>query len=270
MRDLGWFHGQNIEVVARFAKENHDQLPKLAADLLQLKVDVIVAADSDAIPAAKNATSTIPIVMAIVKDPVSLGYVASLARPGGNITGLSNSLGPLSEKRLQILKEAVPSVSRVAIVGATENVDWKRLETVSRYLGIRPLALRFQHPDQFESLTNAATTQRANGLLVLPGPHTGLHRHKVITFASQYRLPAIYARTIDVIEGGLMSYGPNLPPMYRRAAYYVDKILKGMKPSDLPVERPMAAEFAINLRAAKEIGLTIPHEVLQRADTVIR
>jgi putative ABC transport system substrate-binding protein len=270
LRDLGWFVGRNIAIEARFAKERYDQLPKLAAELVHLKVDVIVAGDSSAIPAAKNATHRIPIVMAIVRDPVSLGYVASLARPGGNITGVSNDLGPIREKRLQILKQAVPIVSRVAMLGPTGHVDWIQLETTSRSLGMEPLALRFHDPDQFESLFNTAKTQRANGLMVFPGPQTNMHRKKIIMFASQHRLPAIYPRTTDVVYGGLMSYGPNLSGRFRRAAEYVDKILKGAKPSDLPIERPMTAEFAINLKTAKEIGLSIPPEVLQRADKVIR
>jgi putative tryptophan/tyrosine transport system substrate-binding protein len=270
MRELGWFHGENITVETRFAHERYDQLPKLAAELVQLRVDVIAAADSVVIPAAKNATNTIPIVMVVSRDPVSEGYVASLARPGGNITGLTNDLRPISGKRLQILKESVPSVSRVGIIFPRLDVDSKKLETTSRSLGVEPLVVRFEDPDRLDSILNTARTQRINGLMVLSGSQTNRHRTKIITFASQYRLPAMYSLSDYVADGGLMSYGPNLPAMYRRAAYYVDKILKGAKPSDLPVERPVTAEFAINLKAAKAIRIKIPPEVLQRADRVIR
>lgn len=270
LRELGWVEGRNVTIEARFAEERYDRLPKLAAELVELKVDVIVAADSPVIPAAKDATKTIPIVMGVVRDPVALGYVASLARPGGNITGLSNNVGPLGGKRLQILKETVPSVSRVAIFDPTGRVDWKRMESVSGALGIQFQPLPFKHPDELDSILKAARTERANGLIVNPGPQTNFHRNRIISFASQNRLPAIYASIIYVADGGLMSYGPNLTVMRRRAAYYVDKILKGAKPSDLPVERPMAAEFAINLKAAETIGIKIPPEVLQRADKVTR
>jgi putative ABC transport system substrate-binding protein len=271
MRELGWLNGQNFVVETRFARNKYDQLPKLAAELVQLKVDVIVTASSPAIPAAKNATRTIPIVMAIAGDPVSRAYLASFARPGGNITGLSNDLGPLDGKRLQILKEALPSVSSVAIFDPTGRVDWKMMGNVSRALGIKLQELpMFKGSDELESVFQATRTTRVNGLLVAASAWTNLHRAKIINFASQYRLPAIYPHARFVANGGLMSYGPNNAVLFRRAAYYVDKILKGAKPSDLPVERPMTAEFAINLKTAKEIGLSIPPEVLQRVDRIIR
>jgi putative ABC transport system substrate-binding protein len=208
--------------------------------------------------------------MVVVSDPVALGYVASLARPRGNITGLTNDLGPIDSKRLQLLKEAVRSVSHVAVLGPTISVDWKTLEAVSRSSGVQLERLPFNHSDELERLFETAPSKWVNGLMVRPSPRTNRHRSKIIEFASRSRLPAIYPLTSYVTDGGLMSYGPNLPVMPKRAAYYVDRILKGAKPSDLPVERPMAAEFAINLKAAKEIGLSIPPEVLQRADRVIR
>ena len=271
MRELGWFHGQNIEVVARFAHEKYDQLPKLAAELVQLNVDVIVAADSPVIRAAKDATNTIPIVMAVVGDPVASGYAASLARPGGNLTGLTNDLGPIDTKRLEILKEALPSISRVIILEPRPNhVDWKILETVSRASGIQLQRLSCKDPQELESLLKIAQTTGANGLITIPSPKTNFHRAKIIDFATHNRIAAIYPLIEYVIDGGLMSYGPNRRMMSKRAAYYVDRILKGAKPSDLPVERPMTAEFAINLRTAKEIGLTLPAEVLQRANSVIK
>ncbi|HEY7554077.1 MAG TPA: ABC transporter substrate-binding protein [Candidatus Binatia bacterium] len=271
MRELGWLNGQNFVVETRFAREKYDQLPKLAAELVQLKVDVIVTADAPAITAAKNATRAIPIVMAIAGDPVSRGYLASFARPGGNITGLSNDLGPLDGKRLQLLKEAIGTVARVAIFDPTGLVDWKMMENVSRALGIELHKLpRFKRSDELEIVFQATRTTRVNGLLVAASAWTNLHRNKIIKFASQYRLPAIYPTPIYVADGGLMSYGPNNAVLFRRAAYYVDKILKGTKPSDLPVERPMAAKLSINLKTAKEAGLKIQPEVLQRADKVIR
>jgi putative ABC transport system substrate-binding protein len=236
-----------------------------------MKVDVIVAADAAVIRAAKNATRTIPIVMAIISAPVSAGHVASLARPGGNLTGLSDDLGPLDGKRLQILKEALPSVSSVAIFDPTGRVDWKMMENVSHALGIKLQELpMFKSSDELESVFQATRTIRVDGLLVAASAWTNLHRDKIIKFASQYRLPAIYPTPIYVADGGLMSYGPNIAVLFRRAAYYVDKILKGAKPSALPVERPMTAEFAINLKAAEAIRIRIPPEVLQRADKVIR
>jgi putative ABC transport system substrate-binding protein len=269
--ELGWFVGRNITIEARFAQERDDQLPALAAELVQLNVDVIVAADTPVIRAAKNATRTIPIVMAIVGDPVWAGHVASLPWPGGNITGLSNDLGPLDGKRLQILKEAVPGVSCVAVFDPTGLVDLKMMENVSRALGTKLQQLpMFKRSDELESLFNAIQINRVNGLMIVSSAWTNLHRNKIIKFASQYRLPAIYPTPNYVADGGLMSYGPNNAVLFRRAAYYVDKILKGAKPSDLPVERPMAAEFVINLKAAEAIRIRIRPEVLQRADKVIK
>jgi putative ABC transport system substrate-binding protein len=270
MRELGLFHGQNIAIEARFAQERYGQLPKLAAELVHLKMNVIVAADSPVIPAAKNATSAIPIVMGVVGDPVALGYVRSLARPDGNITGLSNDLGPLIGKRLQILKETVPSISHVAILGPHGPVDSQMIENLSRELRVQLQTLPLKRPDDLERALKAAHSKRVNALMINPGPQTNFHRNKIIEFASLYRLPAIYPLPIYVADGGLMSYGPNLALMRKRAAYYVDKILKGAKPSDLPVERPMAAEFAINLKAAEAIRINLPPEVLQRADKVIK
>lgn len=270
MRELGWFDGENIDIVTRFASERYDQLPKLAAELVQLNVSVIVAADSTVIRAAKNASRTIPIVMSVVKDPVASGYVASFARPGGNITGLSNNLGPLHGKRLQILREAVPTLSRVGFLAPRGSVDWKTMESLSRKLGVEAQGLPFQYPGELETLFKTVQANRTNGLVITAGPSTNLHRRKIIEFASLNRIPAIYPLALYVAEGGLMSYGPNRRLMHKRAAYFVDHILKGAKPADLPVERPMAAEFAINLKAAEAIRINLPTEVLQRADKVIR
>jgi putative tryptophan/tyrosine transport system substrate-binding protein len=270
LAELGWTVGENITIEARFAEERYDRLPRLAAELVQLKVDVIVAADSLVISAAKNATRTIPIVMGVVGDSVSLGYVRSVARPGGNITGIANIMG-LTGKRLEILKEVVPGVSHVAVLAPTKNlVDWKKIEAVSRALGVQLYDLRLEHPDTLESAFRAIRTIRANGLLVVASPQTNFRHHEIIKFATRYQLPAVYPLPIYAGDGGLMSYGPDLTIMRRRAAYYVDKILKGAKPSDLPVERPVTAKFVINLKAAEAIRIKIPPEVLQRADTVIK
>jgi putative ABC transport system substrate-binding protein len=269
--------GENIAIEARFARGERDDLGRLAAELVQLKVDVIVAASSPALPAAKNATRTIPIIMTTTSDPVEQGYVASLARPGGNITGVATNHNFLNPKRLEIFKEAVPSVSRVGVVelrrrgrrlGITR--DWAAMKRVSGLLGIQLEPLLLNHPGDLDSLLKAPATRRANGLMVLAGAETNFHRDKFIEFASRNRLPTMYPLPIYVVEGGLMFFGPNLAVIVSRAAYYVDRILKGAKPSDLPIERPLTAEFAINLKAAREIGLTVPPEVLQRADIIIR
>ena len=210
--------------------------------------------------------------MTVVRDPVSQGYVASLARPGGNITGLSFGMHPSNGKRLEILKEAVPSVSRMAVLAPSsrDRGRKKKFETVSHAFGVQTQTFEFGNADELEHAFQAVLRMRPNGLMVIAGAETNLHQKQIIKFASQNRLPAIYPAATYVMDGGLMSYGQNLRVRVRRAAYYVDRILKGAKPSDLPVERPMAAEFAINLKAAKEIGLKIPPEVLQRADKVIK
>jgi putative tryptophan/tyrosine transport system substrate-binding protein len=271
LRELGWFVGNNLGIEARFANERYDELPKLARELVQLNVDVIVVADSSVIPAAKEATNKIPIVMAVVADPVSQGFVASLARPGGNITGLSIGARPSNGKRLEILKEAVPSVSRIAILAPwSRDRVRKGFETMRRVFGVQTQRFEFGNADELDHTFQAVLRMRPNGLMVIAGPETNLHRKQIIKFASQNRLPAIYSAAMYVMDGGLMSYGQNLSVKDRRAAYYVDRILKGTKPSELPVEQPMHAEFIINLKTAKEIGLKIPPEVLQRADKVIK
>lgn len=270
LHELGWFEGQNIAIEARFARERYDELPRLARELVQLNVDLIVAADSSVIPAAKEATNKIPIVMTVVGDPVSQGYVASLARPGGNITGLSIGMRPSSGKRLEILKEAVPSVSRLAVLAPSKSRDWKKFEHVGHAFGVQIQPFEFGNVDELEHAFQAVLRMRPNGLMVGPGPETNLHRKQIIKFASQNRLPAMYPVGIYVTDGGLMSYGANLRVRDRRAAYYVDRILRGAKPSDLPVEQPMKAELAINLKTANAMRIQIPPEVLQRADRVIK
>jgi putative ABC transport system substrate-binding protein len=270
LRDLGWIEGRNIAIERRYANASRDQLPDLAAELVRLRVDVIVVRDSAAIRPAMQATKTIPIVIAVSGDPVASGLIDSLARPGGNITGLTNVSPQLAGKRLELLKEAVPRVSSVAVLGPPGNPDWKEVVFAAQQQRVRLQALHVQRPDQFEKAFEAARRERAKALIVLLSPTTNYYREKIVSLAAKGRLPAMYGVSEYVTVGGLMSYGPSLPALHRRAAYYVDRILKGAKPTDLPVEQPMKFEFFINLNAAKQIGLTIPPNMLARADKVIK
>ena len=270
LRDLGWIEGQNIAIERRYANESYNLLPDIAAELVRLRVDVIVVRDSVAIGPATQATKTIPIVVAVSGDPVAAGLIDSLARPGGNITGLTNISPQLAGKRLELLKEAVPGVSRVAVLGPPDHQDWKEFAFAAQQLRVRLQLLQVQKADQFEKAFEAARRERAKALIVLPSTVTNFHRDQIVSLAAKGRLPAMYGVSAYVTVGGLMSYGPSLPALHRRAAYYVDKILKGAKPADLPVEQPMKFEFVINLKAAKQIGLTIPPNLLVRADTVIK
>jgi len=267
---LGWFEGQNLAIEWRYAGESDEQFAALAAELAQLRVDVLVAGDSRAIPAAQHATSTIPIVMTVSGDPVAQGYVTSLAQPGGNITGLANMSTQLVRKRLELLTEAVPGVSRVAVLGPANHSDWSELTVETQALGIQLHALPVASPDEFEPALTAAMREHANALLVLPAPITNSHSRQIVNLVTQSRLPAMYALKGYVAVGGLMAYGPSIPALYWRAAYYVDKILKGAKPADLPVEQPMKFEFVINLKTAEALSLTIPPLLLYQADEVIR
>jgi putative ABC transport system substrate-binding protein len=270
LRDLGWIEGQNISIERRYANENYNQLPHIAADLVRLRVHVIVVRDSIAIRPAMEATKTIPIVMAVSGDPVETGLIDSLARPGGNITGLTNISPQLAGKRLELLKETVPGVSSVAVLGPPVHPDWKEVVFAAQQQRVRLQTLQVERVEQFEKAFEAARRERAKALIVLPHPITNYHREEIIRLAAKGRLPAMYGVSEYVTVGGLMSYGPSVPVLRRRAAYYVDKILKGTKPADLPVEQPMKFEFVINLKTAKQIGLTIPPNVLARADKVIR
>jgi putative tryptophan/tyrosine transport system substrate-binding protein len=274
LRELGYVEGKNIVIEYRHAEEKLDRLPALAVELVRLKVDVIVTGGGRATRAAKEATKTIPIVMAQVPDPVGDGFVANLARPGGNITGLS-ALGPeLSGKRLELLKETVPKLSRVAVLGtSTTPGNAQQLREVELAAGALKVKLQFLDvldPKDIETAFRAASKGHAEGVLVLSASVFVSRRTQVLDLAQKSRLPAIYYRPEFVEAGGLMSYGVNDTDLYRRAATYVDKILKGAKPADLPVEQPTKFEFIINLKAAKQIGLTIPPNVLARADRVIK
>jgi len=277
LRELGYIEEQNIAIEYRYTEGRRDRAPELAAELVRLKVDIIVVTAGDTwIRAAKNATKTIPIVMmGQGLDPVEAGLVKSLARPGGNVTGVTNLIGELGGKRLELLKEAVPKLSRVAVLydPATQAsvFDVKEVLPVAAralLLTLQPWEVR--DADGFEKVFAALNKQRPEALYVTPGPLTIFNRNRIADFALKSRLPSMYVRKEFVDAGGLMSYGADLADSNRRVAYYVDRILKGAKPADLPVEQPTKFEFVINLKTAKQIGLTIPPEVLARANRLIK
>jgi putative ABC transport system substrate-binding protein len=274
LRELGYVEGKNIVIEYRYAEGKLDRLPALAAELVRLKVDVIVTSGPIPTRSIKEATITIPIVMAFDSDPVGNGFVASLARPGGNITGLSILAPEISGKRLELLKEVVPKLSRVAVLGnssAPGNAQSLReTELAAGALGVQMQYLDVLGPKDIETAFRAASKARVNAVLVLPSPVLLLQRTQVVELVVKNRLPAIYSQREFLEAGGLMTYGTNFADLWRRAATYVDKILKGRTPADLPVEQPMKFGFVINLKAAKQIGLTIPPNVLVRADKVIK
>ena len=272
LRELGYIEGRNILLEYRSADGRAERLPDLAAELVRLKVDVMVTVTPPGVRAAKQATSTIPIVMAAVDDAVEQGFVASLARPGGNITGASSLNPELSGKRLELLKEAFPKVFRVAVlreaVGGASSL--RATMEAARVLGVHLQILELRDPNELDSAFAAMIRERAGALDVLPGLMIAGYMRQIVDLAGKARLPTIFPDGQFVESGGLMSYGPSLPDMFRRAAIYVDKILKGAKPSDLPVEQPTKFELVINLKTAKQLGLTIPQSVLYRADKVIK
>jgi putative ABC transport system substrate-binding protein len=269
LREQGWVEGQNLIIERRYAKRKAESLPLLAAELVNLRVEVIVVASSVAIRPAAQATRTIPIVMITSGDPVGRGYVASLARPGGNITGLSNVSPDLAVKRLELLKEAVSKLPRVAVLGPEASTVWEEIEVAASAMGIKLKILKIRRLEELEGALEVAKMERAAGLIVLPSSLINSYRERIVAFAAKSRLPAMYSLRGYVQAGGLMAYGPNLPEMSHRAAYYVDKILKGAKPADLPVEQPTKFELVINLRTAKALGLKIPAHLLMEADKVI-
>ena len=274
LRELGYVEGKNIVIEWRFAEDKADRLAGLAAELVRLKVEVIVTSGPAATRAAKEATSTIPIVMAQDNDPVGTGIVASLARPGGNITGLATLAPEIGGKRLELLKEVVPKLSRVSVLGtSTQPGIAQQLKEVERTAGALGVKLQFidvLSPKDIEVAFREAAKGRAGAVLTLTSPILLSQRAQLAELAVKNRLPAIYAQSEFVQDGGLMTYGPSINDLFRLAATYVDKILKGTKPSDLPIEQPKKFEFIINLNAAKQIGLTIPPNVLARADKVIK
>ena len=275
LREFGYVEGQNVAIEYRWADGRFEQLPALAEDLVRLKVDVIVAAVTQASLAAKRATGAIPIVMVAVSDPVGSGLVASLARPGANITGTSSMTAEVVGKQLELLKQTVPKISRVAALWNPANpifqaIQRKETEAAARTLGVQLRILEARGPDEIESAFATMARERTRALLVLGDPVFRSHRKRIADLAANGRLPAVSGTREFVDAGGLMAYGPSFTDMNRRAAYYVDRILKGTKPADLPVEQPTKFELIINLKAAKQIGLTIPPNVLARADKVIR
>jgi putative tryptophan/tyrosine transport system substrate-binding protein len=274
LRELGYGEGKNILIDWRFAEGKPDRLSELAAELVRLKVDVIVTGGPQSTRSAKEATSTIPIVMAQDSDPVGSGFVASLARPGGNITGLSTLAPEISGKQLELLKEIVPRLSRVAVIGNSTNPGnaqaLRETELAAGAFGVQLQYLDVLGPKDIETGFRAASKGRADAVVALPSSILNSHRTQVAELAVKSRLPGIYWQSEWVENGGLMSYGVSYADLFRRAGTYVDKILKGAKPADLAVEQPKKFEFIINLKAAKQIGLTIPPNVLARADKVIR
>jgi putative ABC transport system substrate-binding protein len=271
-RRLGYIEGQNVSIVNRFAEGHLERLPALAAELVAEKVDVIFASNTNAVQAARQATASIPIVFSVVSDPVGSGFVASLGRPGGNITGTAGISRELSAKRLQILKEMFPKTSRVAVLITDAPQVAPQLEQVqqaAKLLGINILTTQVLGRDDFESAHKRLRTWRADSIYVIESA-TNIKNGKLLAeFAAQIRLPAIYANSLFADAGGLISYGPNYEELFRRAAQYVDKILKGAKPADLPVEQPTKFELVVNLKTAKTLGITIPQSILVRADKVI-
>ena len=273
LRELGWVEGQNFVVVKRAWGGRTERVPEIIADLIQLKVDIIVSASTPAVRAAKDSTRTIPIVMAGLSDPVGAGLISSLVRPGGNITGLTNIFTEMSAKRLELLKEVAPRVSRVAVLWNPTHpgqaIAWQQTQLAAQALGLVLFSAEVRRPEDFASAFTAIAAERAEALLVLPDPLTSFNRQQTADFAVKQRLPSMYAASYWVEAGGLLCYGASFAELYRRAATYVDKILKGATPGDLPVEQPTKFEMVINLKTAKALGLTIPPSVLARADQVI-
>ena len=271
--ELGYVEGRNIAIERRFADGQWERLPDLAAELVRLKVEVIVAAPTPAIRAVQQATTTIPIVMAISGDPVGTGFVASLARPAGNITGLSLMTSELVGKQLALLKEVVPNVSRVAVLWNPANPlgapQLREAKVAAQALAAQLQVLEVRAPTEFDGAFAAMTRARAGALLVLPDAIFGVNRSQLADLAAKSRLPAMYGLREIVDAGGLMAYGPRYADLFRRAARYVDKILKGAKPADLPVEQPTKFELVINLKTAKTLAIPIPPSLRLRADSVI-
>jgi len=274
LRELGYVEGQNIAIESRWAEGQYDRYSALAADLVRLKVDVIVAVGGRATQDAQQATRTIPIVMSVVIDPVGSGLVASLARPGGNVTGLTVMASDLVGKQFEVLKEVIPKVSRIALLWNPANPgsapQLREAEAAARALGMRLQALEARGPQEIDSAFAAMTRERAGALVVLADGIFGNQRKQIAELAAKTRLPSASALREYAEAGGLIVYGPNFLDLERRAATFVDKILKGAKPGDLPVEQPTKFELVINLKTAKALGLTIPQSLLQRADEVIQ
>ena len=276
LRKLGWIEGENIAIEYRFAEQNPERTPELAADLVRLKVDLIVVTAGPVVLAAKKATNSIPIVMTNAADPVRVGLITSLSRPGGNVTGLASLSPELGTKRLEILKDAVPKLLRVGLLwfsggGMGQDLQMKELRPAAPALNVKLEEIETQ-PDAkgLEGAFQTANQKQVKAIMTTASRPFFAARKRIVELAGKYRLPAIYPQKEFVDEGGLMSYGFDSTDLYKRAAYYVDKILKGAKPADLPVQQATKFEFVINLNAAKQIGLTIPNRVLERANQVIK
>jgi len=274
LRDLGWIEGQNYAIDYRFAEGQYDALPRLADELVRLGADVIIASPTPAALAARNATATIPIVGIGFDNPIENGLVASLARPGGNVTGLSYGVGPeIFGKDVELLREILPELRHVAVLsnpaGPNHAPMISNVKSAARALGVELLLLEANGPGEFEGAFAAMANERVGALFIFGDPMLGVHRARLAELAVQYRLPSMYTNRPHVEAGGLMCYGPSFSDLWRRAAAYVDKILKGARPADLPVEQPTKFELIINLRTAKAIGLEIPQSMLLRADEVI-
>ena len=274
LRDAGYAEGRDVVIEWRSANGDYSRVPELVADLVQHKVDVIVLESTVAAQAAKRATSTIPIVLAVVGDPIGSGLVASLARPGGNITGLSLMIPELNAKRLQLLKEAIPRLTRVAVLWNPDTPPHAKmvqdLKAAAPSLSIELSVVGARTPEELDAAFSAVGRAHVQALYMLEGPFSMTHRTTVLKLASKARLPTIYGQRESVDAGGLMSYGTNFDDLFRRSAGYVDKILKGAKPGDLPIEQPTKFELVINLKTARRLGITIPESILLRADEVIR
>jgi len=273
LKENGWIEGQNISIEYRFAEGKEDALKEIAGELVKLRPDLIVAEGTAATRAAKTATQTIPIVMATSSDPVGNGLVASLHRPGGNVTGPSLQTAELSGKQLQLLTEIVPGLARVVVLSNPLNPSIvavvEQMKAAAQSLGINIRVVEVQAPDQFDSAFAAVMNARAGALIVLPDPMLYGQHPRIVTFAAAARLPALFPEKEVAEDGGLIAYGPSIPASFRRAATYMDKILRGAKPGDLPVEQPTTFELAVNLRTARAIGVTIPTSIVLLADEVI-
>jgi putative tryptophan/tyrosine transport system substrate-binding protein len=274
MRDLGWIEGQNYRITYQFAEGHYDALPRLASELVRLGVDAIVASPTPAALAAKNATATIPIVGIGFDNPIENGLVASLARPGGNVTGLSYGVGPeIFGKDIELLREMLPGLRHVAVLSNPASPNHtamiSNVKPAARTLGVEILFLEASGLGEFDRVFAAMANQRVGALFIFGDPMLGVHRARLAELAVQYRLPSMHTNRLHVEAGGLMCYGPSFSDLWRRAATYVDKILKGARPADLPVEQPTKFELVINLKTAKAIGIEIPQSMLLRADEVI-
>ncbi len=273
LRDLGYVEGQNIRIEYRWAEGRYERFPDFMAELIRLKVDLIVVAGTPATLAAKRATNAIPIVMAVIGDALEAGVVPSLARPGGNITGLSTVVPELEGKRLELLKQALPKLSRLAVLANPANpfvaVAWRQTQRAAETLHIKLQRVDVRQPEEFGNAFSVIANERPDALTVMADRFILTHRAQIIAFGTKSRLPGMFPYWEFVEEGGLMAYGPSYADMFRRSATYVDKILKGVKPADLPVEQPTKFELMINLKTAKTLGLTIPQTLLLRADQVI-